>query len=182
LLIRNALRWKEQALKITPRYDNLWKVERKLYHLFLNSSIVHKYAPYQSLETKKLCFDLLEKPALFFDHIGRMTSSISTSMTYGTRISSPDAQILKTLNETAGGFFRLVNGSQFFDWYPGFRGIGRKLPLCLNPWARQGTAVYHKERAHFRQLFEETRNRLDSSTLPSGFPISLTREELTKLI
>jgi hypothetical protein len=86
-------------------YDDLWKIERKLYHQFLNSNIAAKYIPYQSVETRRLCYDLLKGPGRFEDHISRMTASLSASMTYGFRINSPEDPILQTLLDNAHGFF-----------------------------------------------------------------------------
>lgn len=106
------------SLTAVNSYDDLWEVERKLYHMFLNSNIVSKYLPYQSLETKRLCLDLLESPESFVDHVGRTTTSISTSMTYGFRVDSASSPALTRLFENAHDFFKLLHGSQYLDWYP----------------------------------------------------------------
>ncbi|KAH8807482.1 putative cytochrome P450 oxidoreductase [Xylogone sp. PMI_703] len=149
----------EHSRIIMRSYDDLWKVERKLYHMCLNSNVVAKYIPYQSLETKKLCYDLLEDPLSFVNHIGRTTTSIATSMTYGFRINSYDSPVLQKMFENAHGFFSLVHGSQYLDWFPVLKGVVKILPTSLNPFAVKASKIYHAEREHFRRLFEESKHR-----------------------
>lgn len=135
--------------------------------MFLNQNVAAKYVPYQSLEIKKMCVDLLEDPESFVDHIGRATSSLSSSMTYGFRIPTLGNPVAEVMFETAHGFFQLVVTSQIFDWYPKLRMLARFLPAKLNPLAAKATRIYHKERAHFRGLFLDAKARAKSAdTLP----------------
>jgi len=134
-------------------------VERRLYHLFLNQNVAQKYVPYQSLELMQMCLDVLQDPARFVDHIGRATTSISSSMTYGFRIPSLGNAIAEQMFETTHGFFELVVKSQFFDWYPSLRVVAKLLPPFLNPMAAKATRIYRKERAHFLKLFLDAKAR-----------------------
>lgn len=127
--------------------------------MFLNQSVAAKYIPYQSLETTKMLLDILDNPENFVDHIGRATSSLSTSMTYGFRIPELGNPIAEVMFQTAHGFFQLVITTQLFDWYPKFRALAKLLPFKLNPLAAKGTQIYHKESEHFRKLYLEAKTR-----------------------
>lgn len=140
-------------------YDDLWKVERKLYHQFLNSNIATKYEPYQTTETTKLLYDLLKDPSGFEKHVSRTTASLSASMTYGFRISTPESHVLRAMMNNAHGFFKLVHQYRFFDYYPILRGIAKILPLSLNSVAKKATQLYHAERTFFKRLYDEAIDR-----------------------
>ena len=64
-------------------HDDMWRLDRRLYHANLNLNAAQRYIPYQSLESLQLCVDLLDTPERFFDHIKRASSSIASSLSYG---------------------------------------------------------------------------------------------------
>ena len=138
-------------------YDALWKVERKLYHQFLNINKASRYVPYQDLETKQLMIDLLEKPKDFEDLITRTTLSVATSMTYGFRVLNPKSEVFQEMFRNTHGFFVMVNSSKLLDWYPELRPIVRSLPRWLYPLATKAKQIYHREKTQFRQLYEEAK-------------------------
>jgi hypothetical protein len=149
-------------------YDSLWKVERNLYHRFLNVNKAARYIPYQDLETKQLIVDLLRKPAAFEELITRSTLSMATSMAYGFRVLDPQSAVMQELFKNTHGFFMMVSSSKLFDWYPQLRPIARVMPTWLYPLASKAKQVFYRERAQFRQLYEDTKraSQLDNS-LPS---------------
>jgi hypothetical protein len=156
-------------------YDDMWRVERRLYHGELNLRVASKYVPYQSLETIKLCADLLEDPKNFVNHIGRTTTSIATSMSYGFRITSADSPDMEEMFRNAHGFFGLVNRSKFVDWYPGLRPLVRLLPLRFRPLDREAKKLYHRERAQFKQLYEDAvKNGEGNTSIPCKYQISFS--------
>lgn len=135
-------------------YDSLWKVERKMYHQFLNITKAGRYHPYQDLETKQLLCDLLEKPAEWENLITRTTLSMSTSMAYGFRVLDTKSEVMQELFRNTHGFFVMVNSSKLLDWYPQLRPLVRLLPGWIYPTGKKATQVYHRERAQFRELYE----------------------------
>lgn len=138
-------------------YDALWKVERKIYHQFLNINKASRYIPYQDLETKQLMVDLLEKPKDFEDLITRSTLSVATSMAYGFRVLNPKSEVFQEMFRNTHGFFVMVNSSKLLDWYPQLRPIVRALPQWLYPLATKAKQIYHREKTQFRQLYEEAK-------------------------
>jgi hypothetical protein len=145
----------------------MWKIERRLYHGELNLRVASKYIPYQSLEIKKLCADLLDDPKNFVNYIGRTTTSIATSMTYGFRVKSVESPLMQEMFRNAHGFFGLVNRSQLLDWYPWLRPLVQLLPMRFRPLGREATKLYHRERAQFKKLYDEASRTGDgNSSIP----------------
>ncbi|OQV09706.1 hypothetical protein CLAIMM_13798 [Cladophialophora immunda] len=158
----------EHSRIIMRGYDDLWKVERKLYHQFLNSTKAARYIPYQDLETKQLCFDLLHRPEDFEALIMRTTMSAATSMAYGFRVTDPNNQVMKELLHNAHGFFTMVHKSQVLDWYPQLRWIVRWLPPFLYPMYRDAKEIFRRETLQFHQLLNDTRKKIaHDNSLPS---------------
>ncbi|OAL30296.1 hypothetical protein AYO20_08774 [Fonsecaea nubica] len=148
----------EHSRIIMRGYDDLWKVERKLYHQFLNSTKAARYTPYQDLETKQLCFDLLQRPDDFEALITRTTLSAATSMAYGFRVTDPNNPVMKELLHNAHGFFTMVHKSQLLDWYPQLRWIVRRVPSFLYPMYRNAKEIFRREKIQFHQLLHDVRN------------------------
>jgi hypothetical protein len=163
-------------------YDDLWKVERKLYHSFLNINVAKKYIPYQDLETKQLCVDLLGDPDHFAELITRTTTSLATSMSYGFRVTDLKSQVMEELFKNTHGFFTMVHSSKLLDWYPQLRPVIGLLPTWLYPMARRAKEVFYRERAQFHQLFDEARSRMRSNkSLPSKSGSCLVVESFLEL-
>lgn len=149
-------------------YDDLWKVERKLYHGFLNGTKASRYIPYPDLETKQLCFDLLQRPEDFEALITRTTLSAAASMAYGFRITDPKNPLMVELLRNAHGFFTMAHKSQLFDWYPQLRFAVKWLPPFAYPLYRNARNVFHREKTQFHDLLNEVRQKLEmGGTLPS---------------
>jgi len=158
----------EQSRIIMRGYDDLWKVERKIYHQFLNITKANRYIPYQNLETKQLCFDLLHMPEQFEALITRATLSIATSMAYGFRVPNTENDVMKELLHNTHGFFVMVHRSKLLDWYPQLRTIVRWLPSFIYPMARHAKEIFRRESAQFHELFHQARSRMNSdNSLPS---------------
>lgn len=157
-------------------YDSLWKVERKLYHQFLNINRASRYIPYQDLETKQMIVDLMSSPSNFEDLITRSTLSVATSMAYGFRVLDRNSPVMQELLKNTHGFFVMVNSSKLLDWYPQLRPLVKTLPSWLYPMARKAKQVFYRERTQFRELYEDAKraSQLDDSLpSPSSSPIQL---------
>ena len=149
----------EQSRIIMRGYDDLWKVERKLYHQFLGITKATRYTPYQDLESKKLCVDLVNDPTHFVQHITRMTTSIATSMAYGFRVLDVDSPVMKELFTNTHGFFAMVHHSKLLDWYPQLRPLVYIMPTWMYPLAKKAKEVYQREKKQFHQLFSDAKGR-----------------------
>ena len=158
----------EHSRIIMRGYDDLWKLERKLYHQVLNINIANKYIPYQDLETKKLLVDLIQNPEAYEDHIFRASTSVASSISYGFRIETRDNPVMKEMTSNAHAFFHLAHASKFLDWYPQLRPFVRFLPNFVFPMVRLARIHYHRERAQFYELYDKIRSsKEDQKSLPS---------------
>jgi hypothetical protein len=171
----------EQSRIIMRRYDDLWKVERRIYHQFLSITKAHRYSPYQDLETKKLCFDLLHEPERWENLITRTTLSAATSMAYGFRVTDTENPVLKELMKNAHGFFTMVHSSKLLDWYPELRPIVKWLPSWVYPLTKQAREVYDREKTQFRDLYNDARKGATSEdSQPSKCQPVLTVQSLMR--
>lgn len=153
----------EDTHVLTRGYDDMWRLDRRLYHANLNMNAVHRYVPYQSVETLQLCIDLLDDPGHFFEHIKRTATSVASSLSYGFRINSVDSPIMAQMFRNSAFLFSLTSRSKFLDWYPSLRSLFRLAPRWLRPLAREAALHLSEEKEHFGQLY----NRAISSQLPS---------------
>jgi cytochrome P450 len=136
-------------------YDDMWRLDRRLYHANLNVKAAQRYLPYQSVETLQLCIDLLESPQLFFSHIRRTSTSIASSLSYGFRISTVDSPVMAQLFKNAAFLSDLALRSKFLDWYPALRPLFRFAPLWLRPLASEAAVHLKDEKEHFGKLYHD---------------------------
>lgn len=57
------------------KYDQTWRMTRKLCHSLLNIQAAKRYVPYQVLENKQMLADLLDTPEDFVNHMRRYQQS-----------------------------------------------------------------------------------------------------------
>lgn len=136
-------------------HDDMWRLDRRLYHANLNINAAQRYIPYQLVETLQLCVDLLDSPERFFDHIKRTTSSVASSLSYGFRISSIDSPIMAQMFKNSTYLFKLSARSKFLDWYPSLRPLFRVVPTWLRPLAREAAMHLSEEKEHFGKLYHD---------------------------
>jgi cytochrome P450 len=144
-------------------YDDIWRLDRRLYHANLNMKAAQTYIPYQSVETLQLCIDLLKSPQLFFGHIRRTTASVASSLSYGFRISTTDSPIMAQMFKNGEYLFDLTARSKFLDWYPALRPLFRLVPTGLRPLASEAALHLKDEKEHFAKLYKNA----VSSGMPS---------------
>ncbi|KAH0847599.1 putative Cytochrome P450 oxidoreductase [Fonsecaea pedrosoi] len=141
-------------------YDDVWKRQRKVYHVRLNSKLANNYLPYQYFETAQLLHDLLETPDDFRHHFERFTISIGATIAYGKRFPSADIREVKILTE----WFRraVIAGAslQLADWWPVLRPIIRAVPYRINPLKRYLGELERMEVGLWKTLVDETRDHI----------------------
>ena len=145
----------ENSRTVMRGYDDVLRLERKLYHAALNMNTAQKYIPYQELETLKLCIDLLDKPCGFIEHISRTIGSVSASITYGFRLPETESPETKELMGNSHSFVRLVGKSQLLDMFPAVRPILDIIPRRWNTLAWEAVQAYKSERAVFYKYYNK---------------------------
>ncbi|KAF9770795.1 hypothetical protein IL306_011597 [Fusarium sp. DS 682] len=169
----------EHSRIIMRGYDALWKVERKLYHQFLNVNKAARYIPYQDVETSQLCYDLLSKPNDFEALITRSTLSLATSMAYGFRVVSLESPVMQELFTNTHGFFLMVSNSKLLDWFPQLRPVARLLPMWMNSVARKGKEIFLREKAQFHQLYKQVQMGADLDSARPSFAADIYTAQKT---
>ena len=144
-------------------HDDMWRLDRRLYHANLNLNAAQRYIPYQSLESLQLCVDLLDTPERFFDHIKRASSSIASSLSYGFRINNIDSAVMARMSNNASYLSKLGAQSKLLDWYPTLRNLFRFAPIWLRPFAREAAMHLQDEKELFGKLYRDAK----SSPMPS---------------
>lgn len=81
------------------KYDNEWRLARKMIHNLLNAKTAVKYIPFQELELKQMLSDMIDEPARFHNHVRRYSTSLVTSMVFGWRSTSFDEPAVKQIYE-----------------------------------------------------------------------------------
>jgi hypothetical protein len=71
-------------------YDDIWRKVRILARRILSPVVSRTYIPYQDVENKAMLLGFLQRPDHFIEHIRRYSSSLTTQMTYGFRITSEE--------------------------------------------------------------------------------------------
>ncbi|KAH0842502.1 hypothetical protein FOPE_07239 [Fonsecaea pedrosoi] len=108
--------------------DDGWRRQRKIYHVRLNAKLSNNYLPYQSFETSKLLFDLLENPSGFRKHFERFTISIGCTIAFGRRIDSFESPLMKALMELFHRSLQASKHYQLFDFFGITRYIVHHIP------------------------------------------------------
>lgn len=98
--------------------------------------------------------DLLNDPENFVQCIMRTTGSMGSTMTYGFRLPNAESQLAKDMGSNSHGFFQLVVGSAYLDWFPSLRPLFRLLPRALNPIAKKAHPAYKREAANFQTWYQ----------------------------
>ncbi|KAM5341972.1 hypothetical protein ACJ41O_015003 [Fusarium nematophilum] len=126
-------------------YDDVWRRQRKTYHVRLNAKLANNYVPYQNFETHQLLHDLLESPEEFRHHLERFTVSIGSTIAFGRRSPSIDDPLVKTLLKWFRDATDLGGRLQIADWWPIFRPVIRTTPGFLNPLKKNLNALHKME-------------------------------------
>jgi len=69
-------------------YGEKWRKHRKLLHSGLMQKAAHSYKPIQELESQRLVWDLIKRPADFIEAIDRYAASVTLMLAYGRRVDS----------------------------------------------------------------------------------------------
>uniref|UniRef100_A0A0W0GBY3 Putative cytochrome P450 n=1 Tax=Moniliophthora roreri TaxID=221103 RepID=A0A0W0GBY3_MONRR len=67
------------------RYDDVWKIQRRVAQTVLTPSAVQRHLAIQRAEATQLMYDFLDTPENFFDHLSRYSTSVIMSVLWGKR-------------------------------------------------------------------------------------------------
>lgn len=148
------------------KYDDEWRLARKMIHNLLNAKKAVDYVPYQELELKQMLSDMIDRPSAFHDHVRRYSTSLVTTFVFGWRSPSFHDPAVKQIYD---GFEEFALASQvsssLLDYYP----ILRKLPDFINPMSRKGKALHREEIALYKDYIHRVRERQQKGISPPCF-------------
>ncbi|TVY19762.1 Cytochrome P450 monooxygenase patH [Lachnellula arida] len=118
---------------LTMPYGPKWRAYRTLVHNLLKPQTVQSFVPIQTIEIKRLIYDLAvanHSNAAFYGHVRRALFSIMMTAVYGRRIESADDKDLK-LSEKSGKLLGMLSRAGTFieDEIP----FLAKLPTWMQP-------------------------------------------------
>ncbi|RSL58716.1 hypothetical protein CEP54_007606 [Fusarium duplospermum] len=102
--------------------DDVWRRQRKMYHVRLNVKSADRYLPYQQFDSLQLINDLALRPGSWVEHVQRYTASISTALLYGWRTPATNTGYVKDLLEWMDVTSEAAN-FQLVDFYKFLRFI-----------------------------------------------------------
>ncbi|PHH61211.1 hypothetical protein CDD81_692 [Ophiocordyceps australis] len=142
---------------LMPYGDVLRKIH-KMAHRILNKKASFTYTPYQDLESKALLIGMLERPDQFVNHLRRFTTSLTTQMTFGFRITDESGPTIQRMSDIFDSFSELATSqtAALLDVYP----ILRRLPDVALPMRRLAKELHTRERSLFINLFQDTKRKL----------------------
>ncbi|EED18801.1 cytochrome P450, putative [Talaromyces stipitatus ATCC 10500] len=132
-VVMGELYWDNASILVQP-YSREWQLRRKLLHQALNPQALKVYKPIQEAEATRLCHQLFLNPAAYEGLIDRFTSSVVFSISYGHRIDSMNAKVIRQRLEFMQYAASLnVPGKYLVESIPALK----YLPNWLAPWKRE---------------------------------------------
>ncbi|KZT55003.1 cytochrome P450 [Calocera cornea HHB12733] len=138
-----------------------WRKWRKVLNTGFHNRAADTYKPIQSLESKRLMWDLLTQPEGFETHLQRYAASVVVSVTYGRRIESLDEWIVKE-NNAAMEYLTSVNipGKYAVESFP----ILLKLPRWMQTFRKEAEERKQKDIELYTHLVNDVKAKMADGT------------------
>ncbi|KAK4677605.1 hypothetical protein QC764_300240 [Podospora pseudoanserina] len=156
-------------------YNDFWRRWRKLLHSGFMARQSEKYRWIQSLESKVLMKELLDKPEGFREWMERYAASVVVMVTYGRRVTDVRKDEVVEMNRLAMERLTLVNipGKYAVERYPALKYV----PAILAPWKRMVLEQREKDVQMYTSLMNDVKSRMAEGRLPDCFAKHLLDEQ-----
>ncbi|KAH8721733.1 cytochrome P450 [Ilyonectria robusta] len=148
--------------------DEIWRRQRKMYHVRLNVKSADRYLPYQHFDSLQLLNDFAINPGGWVQHVQRYTASISTTLLYGWRTPQTSTGYVKDLLEWMDVTSEAIN-FQLVDFYPFLRDIYHAVPYWLLPSKRKLHNLQKLENRVFIDLLNRAKDKLSTGDAYPSF-------------
>ncbi|KAF8578909.1 cytochrome P450 [Ramaria rubella] len=141
------------------RYDKHWKPLRRVTHEILNrNSCMTTFLPVQQAEATQLMHDLLSQPQEFYNDIKRYSTSVMTSVLFGTRCPDYNAPIMTEFHHALGLWQQVLELGAHppVDLLP----ILKYVPERWAPWKTLCRKVRYLQRQLYFGLRDQCENRI----------------------
>ncbi|OAL36622.1 hypothetical protein AYO20_04238 [Fonsecaea nubica] len=139
--------------------DDIWRRQRRMYHLRLNAKGADSYIPYQVFESRQLLHDFLVAPEDYDRNFRRYTSSVASTLAFGWRTPSMDIPAVAGMCDWNDRNVRIANSLQMTDWYPSLRPIFNLIPTRLSALKQDLKEIKKLEEGLFIDLFQNAKAR-----------------------
>ncbi|EXJ76279.1 uncharacterized protein A1O5_00787 [Cladophialophora psammophila CBS 110553] len=155
--------------------DEVWRRQRKMYHVRLNVKTANNYLPYQIFDSIQLMHDMAEHPSNWVGNLQRYTASIASTVLYGWRTPNVNTGYIKDLIEVSRFFppRRLYTDGlkwmdrtsaainlQPVDFFSFLRPWYRVMPVWMSSFKRALSDIQQLENQLFFQLLEGAKERI----------------------
>jgi cytochrome P450 len=164
--------WDGASVLVQP-YGKEWSVRRKLLHQALTPKALRLYKPVQTAEASRLCSELLVTPKNWEKLFERFTSSIVFCVSYGHRIDSLHAEVIRQRFKFMHYSASLnVPGKYMVESFP----LMKHIPDFLAPWKVEIKAHGREEARENMALVDGVRNDMSNAkTRGDDIPDSLCK-------
>ncbi|KAF2491734.1 cytochrome P450 [Lophium mytilinum] len=160
--------------------DDVWRRQRKMYHLRLNKTVANQYIPYQAFDSTQLLNEMLDVPDDFSRHLQRYTTSVASTVLYGFRTTSSGGRV-KDLMDWMDLTSEAAN-LQLVDFFPFLRPFYRYCPTFLMPYKQLLARIRVIEENLFMQLMEGAKTSIqEGKVYPSFIRDMLLSEDKDRL-
>ncbi|RDB17750.1 hypothetical protein Hypma_001131 [Hypsizygus marmoreus] len=143
-------------------YGNELKKQRAAFYQMLQPKVIGSYERMQELESTKLLFDMLARPAESNMNTKRYAASLVFTLSYGKRLAEDDKDLTDVLNILDNFIADCYPGAHLVDTFPILDQI---LPSFLAPWRAAASKKHEAEmKAHlecFAARLWEQQEKLD---------------------
>ena len=168
-VVLGELYW-DNASILVQQYNKQWQIRRKLLHQALSPSALRLYKPVQEAEATRLCHTLLSLPEAYESLVDRFASSVVFTVSYGHRVDSTDAQVVRRRLEFMQYSASLnVPGRFLVESLP----ILKHIPNIFAPWKAEIQRRGRAEAAFNMGLVDVVRGEIRVD--PKSVPDSLTK-------
>ena len=159
MIAMGEILWDGASILVQP-YGKAWTARRKLLHYAMTPKALGLYKPIQDAEASRLCFQLLYNPTNWEKLLERYTSSIVFCVSYGHRIDSLNAEVIRQRFKFMSYSASLnVPGKYLVESLP----FLKYLPDPIAPWKKEIKEQGKLEAAANVALVDLVRNDLNDA-------------------
>lgn len=156
------------------RWKDHWRRVRKLMHRLTMPTAAASYEPAQSLESKRMLYNLLRNPSGYQEVFEQYSGGLIFRIGYGKPIITGSESQLRRILEVNHNLERIASpGAYLVDTIPALN----YLPDVLAPFKREGKRLHALELGLFRELLEDTRAAVRASTVAPSFARTFVLEQ-----
>lgn len=151
-----------------------WRRGRKLMHQLTMAKMATSYQPSQSIESKRMLYDLIRDPSRYELWFERYAGGLIFRIGYGkTVLTGEEAHVRKAIHVVHSVERIASPGSYLVDTIP----ILQYLPEWLAPFKKEGRQLHEAELKFFRTLINDVRAEREAKVTAPSFTNTWLEEQ-----